>query len=202
MKLHIGPVPLNERFRPEQDGWRPLREPTPVLMQFLAAPIGLVTGVALAAASGLLGFFNSPLDEPAWLLVVVVGTIPVHEVVHMLVHPRQGRSADSILGVWPSMLLFYAHYDHVLTRNRLLLILAMPFLVLSVAPLPLCWLLGFDALWVAVLAIWNGVCSCGDLLGVLIIGWQLPRTAVVRNQGYYTWWKVPSAEGVVVRERC
>ena len=37
--------------------------------------------------------------------------VVIHELIHASLHPEHGRSHSSILGFWPSRLLFYAHFD-------------------------------------------------------------------------------------------
>ena len=194
MRIHIGAIPSNDQFKPTEEKWRPLKEPGPVLMQVVAAPIAVVTGVVLGVTSYWIGLFKVHSFELVWLLFAFVGVIPLHELIHLLAHPQQGRSEHSIVGFWPSKGLFYAHYDHILTRNRLLLILVMPLLTISIVPLMVCSVSGFGSLWVAVLSNFNGVLSCGDLFFVLIVSAQVPRDAVVRNQGYYTWWRCEYAK--------
>jgi hypothetical protein len=193
MRFRLGRVPSTPGFHPEQGGWRRLREPGPLLMQVLALPVAGVVFVVLGAVAVLLGMAHFREVHPAAYLLILVGIIPVHEGLHVLAHPEQGRSPDSIVGFWPKTLLFYAHYDQVLTRNRMLLILLLPFLVLSVVPLAVCGLLGWHWSWVGVLSVWNGLLSCGDLFGVMIVAWQVPQAARVRNQGYRTWWTTEEA---------
>jgi hypothetical protein len=188
MKLHLGRIPSNLGFHPERDGWRPLREPGPILMQVLALPIAGVVFVVLGGAAVLLGMADFWNVHPGVLLLILVGIVPVHEMLHLLAHPGMGRSPDSIVGFWPATLLFFVHYDESLPRNRFLLILGLPFGVLSVLPLVVCGLAGWHWPWVGVVSVWNGVMSCGDLFGMLILALQVPRRATVRNQGYRTWW--------------
>ncbi|MHC4404249.1 MAG: DUF3267 domain-containing protein [Planctomycetota bacterium] len=188
MKLRLGRIPPSPDFQPEMGGWHPLREPGPMLMQALAIPIAVAVLLALGGAATWLGMPRFWEAHPLLLAVIVVGVIPVHELIHVAAHPGGGRSPYTYVGFWPATLLFYAHYDHVLTRNRMLLILLLPFLVLSVFPLVLCGLTGWRWNGAALLSVWNGVLASGDLFGSLIVTWQVPREAWVRNQGYRTWW--------------
>jgi len=45
---------------------------------------------------------------------------------------------------------------------------------------------------VAAVSIINGAFSCGDQVIVAMIAWQVPRRAILRNQGWETWWKPPA----------
>jgi hypothetical protein len=136
MRFHIGAIPETPDFSPDAS-WRALREPTPWVMQLLAFPIG----IAAAAVVALLWFKITPLEGvtatlslPAFLLSFA-GIVVVHELVHASVHPMAGRSPYSILGFWPSRVLFYAAYTGELTRNRFVAILLMPLVAISLVPL-------------------------------------------------------------------
>lgn len=83
-------------------------------------------------------------------------------------------------------------YRDELSRNRFMLILAAPFLVLSVVPLILCTALSIAPPLVVALSIANGAGACVDLLGIALLGIRLPSTAIVRNQGESTWWRNPA----------
>jgi hypothetical protein len=189
MRLHIGSPPLVPSFTPREDGWSPLREPNPYLLQLLATPIGIVTAGALSAAWWAMARDRIAQPMPWQVVLVLFGVVPVHEVLHALAQPAQGRLPTTILGAWPSRLLFYAHYLGPLSRERLLVILMTPFVGLSILPM-LGDLLPIVPGWLALLSVWNGLLSCGDILGVLLVGLQVPQAAIVRNQGWSTWWKV------------
>ena len=138
MRFNLGRIPESKDFVPDET-WKPLREPDPWAMQLLAIPLGIVAFIAV----GALWFYaidlkKSLFELPASLAVVLfsfVVLIVVHELVHALVHLHSGRSNQSILGFWPSRLLFYVHYDGELTRKRFITILAMPTIVITFMPL-------------------------------------------------------------------
>lgn len=123
------------------------------------------------------------------IILVLIGVVPVPEVLHALSNPQHGRGPSSIIGIWPAKMLIYAHYLDSMTRERFLTVLMAPLLVLSVLPLPVCLLLRFAPGWVVVMSVWNGLLSCGDLLGFAIVAFQIPRGANIRNQGLATLWK-------------
>lgn len=192
MRFHLGPIPVNESFQPAPPEWRPLREPSPLWFQLLALPVAIASLLVLWKAWAQL-----PLDVPrmegaripAIVLVLFLALVPLHELVHGLFHPRLGRSDASIYGFWPARLVFFAHYDDVVTRNRFLLILLAPTLALSIAPLCVCFLLGRSHWLLAVVSLLNVVAASGDLTGALVVLPQVPASARVRNRGYYTWWQ-------------
>src|SRR5688572_8558832 len=135
MRFHLGAIPSSPDFVPDAP-WRSLPQPpSPWMENLLALPIGVVAAVTVAA----LWFLVTPLRDitpamslPAFLLLFA-GLVVVHELIHALVHPMAGLSPHSILGCASSG--FYAHYNGEMSRNRLVAILLMPFLIISIVPL-------------------------------------------------------------------
>jgi hypothetical protein len=188
MRFRIGAIPETPDFVPAPD-WKPLREPGPLSFQLLALPIAIANAIIF----GVLWVFLTPLTtsaifSPLAQILAIVMVIPIHELVHAAVHPGFGFSPKSKLGVWPSRLLFYAHYTDRLSRNRFIAILAMPLLVISVAPLFVSIIFGRASSIVAVSSIFNALAACGDVLGIILVLFQTPRSAMVCNQGWKTYW--------------
>ena len=211
MRVHWGAIPEAVDFHPEADGWSPIHEPSPVLLQFIAVPLGVIVVGLLAgilhfiAPRGMCGNGSGSSLQSSEITVVfgsmmavLVLFIPVHEIIHALIHPARGRTDKTIIGIWLSRLLFYAHYEGVLSRTRFLAVFAAPFVVLSLCPIPLIVLMDVWGKWAAVemsltvLALVNALASAGDVLGMLLIAWQVPAAAVVRNRGWRTYWKLPA----------
>jgi hypothetical protein len=89
--------------------------------------------------------------------------------------------------------MLYAHYSGPLTRNRFLAVFAMPLLVITVLPLVIAALgLVPKALFlpVAWFSTWNAMAACGDIFGIALILFQVPRGAIVQNQSWRTYWKL------------
>ena len=189
MRFHLGAVPETPDFTPDAP-WRPMHEPTPWVMQLLALPVGIVACVAVGVLWLLLTpLGNVPFDSPGTMLGACALIIPIHELIHAAVHPRAGGSDDSILGFWPSRLLFYAHYLGELSRSRFISILLMPLLIISFVPLVVCAIAGGSSGVLAFSSALNALLACGDLLGAGLVIFQVPRDAIVRNQGYRTFWR-------------
>ena len=189
MRFHLGAIPNTANFSPDAP-WRPLREPTPWVMQLLALPLGVAACVTVGAG----WFFLTPLralpfDSPGLLLGALLIIIPIHELIHAIVHPGSGGSADSILGFWPSRLLFYAHYAGELTRARFIAILLMPLVIISFVPLVVCAVMGYSSGLLAFSSALNALCACGDIFAVGLLLFQIPSDARVRNQGWRTYWR-------------
>ena len=215
MRFRFGAVPTSSGFAPDAS-WKALREPPPWLVQFIAFPIGCLTAMLIAvlwfaitplgdpasrfspspsAFIAVIWFTITPLWDatftmnPLALLVSFVGLIAVHELVHAAVHPMAGRSPHSILGFWPKCGAFYAHYDGELGRNRFLAIALMPLLVLSILPLLLSAAIHSACAWLALLSAINALAGCGDVLGISLVLFQIPADGILRNQGWWTFWR-------------
>lgn len=201
MRFHLGPPPATPNFAPQEQGWTPLREPSPLVLNFLAVPIGLVMAIAIGAAWGMeklsslpglqaFGMYG-PLLEP--LIVLFVG-LPLlilgHEWIHTWPYPRGGWTDQTLIAAWPSKMLFYALHLGPLGRNRWLVVYLLPLFVISILPLLVCRLLGINPFAVAAVSTINALLSGGDIIGFGLIARQVPAGAMVQNQGWNTWWKM------------
>ena len=202
MRLYYGGVPDSKDFHPEQEGWSPIREPGPIAVQFLAVPIALVTLFLLLIlfALALPGqvrrlealMINLPILSSLLILIML---IPVHEIIHAFFTPGFGLTRQTLIGVWPSKLLFFAYYEDAMPRNHFLLVFLGPFLVLSLLPVGIAALSGLVPIQpglltsLILLSIFNGVAASGDLLGFVLVLIQIPARAQVRNKGWRTYWK-------------
>jgi hypothetical protein len=191
MRFHLGAIPESPNFT-AHGYWQALREPTPWVMQLVALPIG----VGSAAVVAYLWLVLTPLPAtaligtPLTLLLSLVALVPVHEFIHACMHPMAGRSSRSILGFWPSRALFYVHYDGELSRNRFVVIMLMPFLVITFVPLLVGGATRTAPSWLAVVSFFNALLASGDIFGVAMVLFQIPPSATVRNQGWRTHWRL------------
>ena len=204
MRFRLGSPP--DEFEPDA-AWQPIREPGPLLVQFYALPVLIVTTAGLILAWQLLIDLSAPPMTPqgdfgeAAILIGALFSIPaiivVHELLHAVAQPHWGLSASTVIGVWPQRLVCYAHYSGPLSRDRFLVVFVAPFLVISLLPLLVVALVDlpqparFVAMWCSV---WNGAFACVDLLGIGFLLFQIPRRAIVQNKGWRTYWKPSQPE--------
>jgi hypothetical protein len=203
MRFCCGKIPEEVGFDPAKQGWTPIKEPSPWVAQLCALPIGFIVVIGLwfcwkpafSYASDDSSTFAAIFENSiSFALLIFGGTIIIHELIHAAAHPLSGLSPKTILGVWPAKLLFYAHYEGTLSRNRFALILFAPFAALSLLPLLVCAGLGFFLPILFLVSIFSGVSACVDLLGTILILWQLPSCAVVRNLGWRTYYRTPNVK--------
>lgn len=202
MRLHIGALPEGD-FAPDET-WRALREPGPAMMQVYAAPIAIVLGLLVGLAWHALGLSmsvtlsgNSAIIGIAFIVLSFPAMIAVHELLHYWAFPPGGQPDDKMMGVWPSRMMFYAHYLGEITRTRFLFVLLLPLLVISILPLVVAALIPLPS-WLLIASawcsVWNAIFACGDMFAVGLILAQVPAMARLRNRGYHTFWTTaPSA---------
>jgi hypothetical protein len=191
MKFNWGKIPLNPEFDPEREEWTNIREPSPWLAQLIGFPLGVLMAVLLGtvwvrftpldAVVGNIGF-----STMGWVLVIVI----IHELIHAVLHPENGASADSTLGFWPSRLVFYAHYDGVLTKHRFLAIAIGPFIILSLVPLVIGVAFQYASRAMFGLSTLNALIASVDLLYFLLITVRVPSGAILQNRGWKTYYRM------------
>jgi hypothetical protein len=189
MRLHWGAIPENQAFEPEAEGWLNIREPNPIAIQFIALPVALLVMPLLGGLFYLVWPEGPVSSSIGLLLLFLVGLIPVHELLHALCFPGGLKSPQTLIGVWPARLLFYAHYEGSMPRNRFLLTFVMPLLVLSLLPVALVGVFQWPSLDLLFLSLVNGAAASGDIIGIFLVTLQVPPGAVVRNKGWRTYWK-------------
>jgi hypothetical protein len=203
MRFRYGAVPDDVNFQPEAEGgWSGIRDLGPIALQLGAIPVAVLI---VAVLFGLLvvglprGVYPAnqlTLRIPFWQSVlIVVGLLPVHELLHALCTPGWGRSPNTVIGLWPSKFLLYAYYQGEMSRNRFLLTLLAPFSLLSLAPLAIIASfrtvpLSMDLLVpLILLSLLNGIASSGDILGFGLVVTQIPASAIIRNKAWETFWR-------------
>jgi hypothetical protein len=191
MRLHFGAIPSSPDFTPDAL-WKPLRTPSLWMAKLVFLPIGIVAaGVVavlwLAVTPLQVHDVISTLSLPGFL-VSFAGMVVVHELLHVAVHPMSGRSAHSIVGFGPSI-GFYGHYAGEMTRNRFVGILLMPLVAISFVPLLVAVVAQVASGWVAFISAFNAFCACADVLDAGMVLFQIPATAIVRQQGWRTYWR-------------
>ena len=200
MRLHVGPIPVSDSFCPQSAGWKQLREPAAWITMLLSLPIvflaaswlGLIWFALWPSLAGLTFEAQSPMQPWATLIALPAGVlllILIHELLHASATPQFGSSPATVLGFWPSLGAFYAHYDGEVSRNRFILVLLVPFTIISVVPLFLSAIIGWQSRIAALCSVLNALFSSADLLGAVLILAQVPSGARVRNQGWATWWR-------------
>ncbi len=104
MRFCIGIPRPNDAFQPGRDGWTKFREPTMLVFWLYALPVAAFTFVGLTIAIGSVGdpsakivikTGNVTISQMALVafltLLAFFAVLMIHELVHLLMHPQQGR---------------------------------------------------------------------------------------------------------------
>jgi hypothetical protein len=191
MKLKLGELPKKTTFNPEHEGWTSLKEPGILTAQLIGFPVGIILSVFtfyLAYAMTDFTWFTS--FELLPFTVGLILCIIFHELIHALSFPKE-EGEEIYLGFWPMAFAFYAFYTGKIKRNRFLICLLAPFILLSIVPILLMSLLDAHHELLIMICIFNAFASYVDVLGALII-LQVPKNAYLINNGWKSYWKAES----------
>ena len=201
MRFRIGNVPPDPDFHPERDGGQNFREPNMLVFWLCAIPFSVIMFFGTFIAIGSVGDSTAKItvrpDVTAlavtlFLLAAIglfVGVLIVHELVHLVAHPKCGLSQESVLGLWPKAGVCYAFYGGEISRNRLLTMIALPLLVFTVAPVLSFWATGKIVMWLAFVAMINALGSSFDVLVFAMVLYQVPAATIIRTNGWNTYWQ-------------
>lgn len=193
-RYYVGKIPEDVNFYPLESGWNNVKEPSPEVAQLIGIPIGVIV-------TGFMMFFTlkfTPINFTninfiylfIYSIPITFLIIPIHELIHAFFHPGKGLSDKTVIGFWPSQLLFYAHYEGMMSRNRFLFTLVSPFLFLSVFPLVFCAISSYESLLIGYIANLNSLFASVDIFGFFLIFFQIPQKAFIRNKGWKSYWKI------------
>ncbi len=209
MRLHFGPIPSTPDFDPQSEGWLPLPEPSQKTFLILATLLSLPLSVFWVWVWGNLNGVQeisihisreqggaALLAHLGLLFVGLPGLALVHELLHAVWFPGGWRSADTVIGL--RLPFAYAHTFRPFSKTRAMLIAVTPLLALTVLPILI------DALlpnWnmpilLLLLVLANGAGCSGDLLALFLWA-RLPSGAIIRNQGWKSWYRPPAREPMV-----
>ena len=206
MRIHLGNIPATSKIDPETEGLHSIRGPSTSISMLIAGMTGFLLLICpLMVLCQVLSYFAIPSPETPpiarhptpWEAVVVVLLfyIPLHELLHLVWHPHQGFSKQSILILWPAKLRFGVYYDGDMSRTRWLVMRIAPFVVLSLAPASFLALFqnipfnNYTRTGLEVLMVVNGVGSGGDVIAMGLVLFQVPRSALMCFRGGRAYWR-------------
>jgi len=188
LRFVIGEAPKNPNHNFE--GYIKLDEPEKSKFMLVAGTVqfalwGLFFLVWVVFDDRMIGYFTqASLLEYLFILLLL---IPVHELFHAMVYPLKNHKWI-IFGVWLKMGVCYAMYEGRLTRDRWLLVYGMPILLISLVPF--LYAIPFEIHpWVVIASILNAGLAAGDVLALVMILNQVPKRAVIVQDGWDTYWQ-------------
>lgn len=155
--------------------------------------IGIAVGMGLVAAWIWRTCFDEslPLGVPSWmeiLLTIAICTVG-HELLHMLGFPSLGLSSNTVIGFWPQAASPYVQYLCTMSRDRFLIVVLLPFFVLSILPFVFA-AHGIGSLkhlsWISVI---NCIGAGSDILIAIQVVRSIPQTTKVVESGDSLCWK-------------
>jgi len=196
MKLIFGKPPENSNFDPQLEGWAPIKEPSPWIAQL----IGIAVGALITVLLGVFWHLATPMrnfkiELGLLTLLSLVGIVVFHELIHAIFQPGYGITSNTYLGFWPSKLLFYAHYNSVLSKQRFMIVLIAPFILLSIIPLVFCVFFQYSSTLMCAISLFNAFLACVDVFGFILIYFTVPSGSVVQNKGWKTYYKIAEQFG-------
>jgi len=180
--------------------WMPLREPKNVISAILVStPLMIIAAlisiwiIKMISSISLneFGFtqskfeFTFNLNLIVWLFVLVV----IHELIHLIFIPNFIKSEKTYVG----MMLFggFVITEEEISKSRYMIITIAPFVIISIILPLLLSMLGLLTTTMKFLIILNAMASSVDLLNLLLIMKQVPKKAIIKNNGPNTYWKEP-----------
>jgi len=192
MRFIFRAMSQDPEFDPKNQGWKSLREPGLGKIQLVAIVIAVFVGLLLQLLFWLVGANVSPLQNIRNVpigLGIMLGIIPIHELLHLVCFPGFGLSEKSIVGFWPKMFVPYVYYNGVLSRNRCILIGICPFIVLSMIPFLCSFIIPNIPTLIIAFSYLNGLLCGADLISIFLLVKQVPSDALIKSKGFHTYWQ-------------
>ncbi|MET7039184.1 DUF3267 domain-containing protein [Clostridium botulinum] len=112
--------------------------------------------------------------------------MPVHEILHSLPSPN---FKQTIFGFIPKGLVSYSFFKGQISRNRLIISLIFPFIILTIFPTIVLSFIRIKNNIIYVIIIINAVASYVDILTIFVLLLQVPKSTCIKNIGNKTYWK-------------
>ncbi|MCL6570447.1 MAG: DUF3267 domain-containing protein [Bacillus sp. (in: Bacteria)] len=182
------------------DGWKLLREPknlttaTLLSVPFMFINVMITIGIIYFFQSfSIKEFFVNTGNSITFtinigLILVIVLFVVIHELLHLIFIPNFIKSKDTYMGL--TLFGGYVHTEQILTKARFILISIAPFFILSIFFPFMLGSLGLFTGTLIFLIILNSLGSCIDILAFMLVLVQVPKKAVIINNGTSTYWKL------------
>jgi hypothetical protein len=190
MKFRVGSelIPSHLDFPPAKHGWHLLTRPSGVAAILLVVVIGLALFLGISLPFYYLASVRLQKPSSLFLVALLIPLVPIHELLHAIVHPGFGMTSRTSVGFFLPRLAFYSHYSGERTRVRFLAGALTPLVVLSIVPLILCTAFRLQLPTIALLSSLNALVSGTDVITALVLLLRCPRGAVVLTDQNQAWW--------------
>ncbi|WP_026561837.1 DUF3267 domain-containing protein [Bacillus sp. J37] len=180
------------------NGWVPMKEPKNVVSAILlSVPLMLVNAILTI---GVINIFSTislsdfgqtsdsftltiNLSVILWLFLLLI----LHEFLHLIFIPNFIKSDKTFVGI--TMFGGFVITEEALSKSRYILITIAPFIIISVILPLLLSVFGLLTPILKFLILLNSLASSVDMLNLLLIIKQIPKNAILKSNGPYTYWK-------------
>ncbi|MBI4855729.1 MAG: DUF3267 domain-containing protein [Acetobacterium woodii] len=190
MRFLLEKIPKNDNFDPEIEGYHAIGKPSFLKLCLMAMPVIVISifiiGLMLKIRFGAdyhLSMTNSWRD-----VFLFVALIPIHEMLHVIVYPDRISFAEIFIGSYQGSI--YRSFLGDIKKERLLLQLIFPIIILTVVPILMLLILNVNYPLLSKIALMNMVLSSMDVISFAGVLRKIPANAKVRNKGERSYWKL------------
>lgn len=190
MRFLFEKFPESDDFNPEAEGYHAICEPSFLKLCLMAIPVIFISVFIIGLMLKIrfegnyhLSIFDSFED---FLLFLVL--VPVHEMLHVVIFPDKISSPDIVIGSYRGAI--YAAYLREMKKERFLLGLILPIIILTVVPILMLLILNVNYPLLSKIALMNMVLSSMDVISFAGVLRKIPANAKVRNKGERSYWKL------------
>lgn len=186
MRFILNEFPEDKNFEPGEE-WTPLKESTNLwIIQLQALPFMILNLVIMLVIMSLIGI--SFVFNVRNMLIAFIIFMPIHEFIHALFFPANLKSHEVYFGFTFKGLAFYAAYTGTLTKRQFIRSLLAPLIIISLIGFIILLIFGSNSIIEHIILL-NALGACGDCLGALLILYQTPKDALLKNKKIRTYWK-------------
>ncbi len=122
------------------------------------------------------------VTQPLQFIGLMIATTALHELCHLIAHPRFGLSDQSYVGIDKKSGMPYVMYNGVMSFTRFIVTGLAPIAVLSIGSLGLALLYPGTASYLALISLFNIVGAGGDVIIIGVTWWRAPRNAYIQRE--------------------
>jgi hypothetical protein len=189
MRLFFGQIP-EAHFQLDEDEWSKLKEPA---AWFAIWIIGVPTGILLFVTSSVVivrwTYISTDGISLAGIVGVFIATNLGLGLIHLIFHPGFGLSSKSLLGLVMPHLSMICQYEGSMSRERFLIMIIAPFVILTVFLLLLSVVVPLSSWIIGSVILFSALAEGADLYGFFLILLRILPGAVIRNVGWSTYWR-------------
>lgn len=183
-----------------KEGWKPLNEPKSLMSATLLSLPFMVINALLSI--GIIYLFSSfskqkfsfitgdsiTITIDIGVIIAILLVFIIHEFFHLIFIPNFLKSNDTVIGL--TLFGAFVHTEQKITKVRFMFISVAPFLFLSILFPLILSISGILTGKLLVFILLNSLGASLDILGLILVFIQVPKNALIRNNGTRTYWKM------------